>query len=182
MSVRARSPSRAGGALSQSGAIVEAASAGLASFTAGAGTLVLTNTANVFTGTVSLTNAGANQNASLTNSVATDLGASNISGNLRVVSAGAITNSGALVSSGTGPQRFTTNAGNASITLNNPGNALGGAGGNDLVGGQRHRQCHARQHDGNDVSGGDDDRRKSECDGEWVDRGRCGFRRGHLDL
>jgi hypothetical protein len=110
-----------GGGLSQNGALTVA---GTSSFNVGANGLSLTNAGNALTGAVSLANSGAND-AALTNSLATDLGGATVGRNLTVTSGGAITNSGGLTVAGT--SSFTTTALNASVTVDNAANALGGA-------------------------------------------------------
>ncbi len=78
------------------------------------------NNANNFTGAVSITSGN---NVTLNDTNALVLGASTISGTLNVTTAGALTQSGAL--SVTGATTLTSGAAN-DITLNNPGNVLGG--------------------------------------------------------
>ncbi|MEJ0068452.1 MAG: hypothetical protein WDO24_06710 [Pseudomonadota bacterium] len=107
-----------GGNLTETGAL---SVAGAASFTTSSGTLTLTNSANGFSGGVALMTAGA---ASLTNSTTTSLAASNVGGNLVLIStAGPITESGAVSVGGTA----TFNAGANAITLTTAGNSLVGA-------------------------------------------------------
>src|ERR1017187_8235793 len=92
----------AGGAITQTGV---ATVPGTSSFTAGANVITLTQN-NALTGAVSLSNSGAN-NVSLTNALATVLGASSVgSGTVAVVSTGAITQNGV----------FTEAAGTASFS------------------------------------------------------------------
>jgi filamentous hemagglutinin family protein len=119
---------------SASGAVTQAAQltvGGTTTVSAGASTVTLTQAANRFTGAVRLTTSNTAAPAvQLTNSIATNLGASTVGsaglgGGLTVSSAGAITNSGALVVNGA--SSFTTTAGGAAITLNNAGNQLTGA-------------------------------------------------------
>jgi hypothetical protein len=69
--------------------------------------------------------ASTGKDVTLVNNRVTDLGISTVTGNLSVTSGGAITDSGALTVGGT--SRFTTTAGNASITLDTATNALTGA-------------------------------------------------------
>ncbi len=80
------------GAVSQTGAV---AVTGTSTIDAGTNDIVLTNTANAFGGAVSMTAV----NASLSNGQATFLGGSTL-GNLAVVSAGSIADSGVLVVTG----------------------------------------------------------------------------------
>ena len=87
----------AGGAITQTGAVVQAAAAGVASFSAGANPITLNNAANDFTGAVALSNSGANDVA-LTDVNALALAASSVgSGTLTVTASGAITQTGAVV-------------------------------------------------------------------------------------
>ncbi|MFK2903697.1 filamentous hemagglutinin N-terminal domain-containing protein, partial [Dyella ginsengisoli] len=124
--------------ISQSGAIVQAASAGAASFNAGAGDISLGNTGNNFTGTVSLANSGAN-NVVLDNGThALDLGASTVGSGTLSVSATGITQSGAIVQAASaGAASF--NAGAGAISLGNTGNnftgtvSLANSGANNVV-------------------------------------------------
>src|SRR5262249_35266212 len=94
--------------------------------TSGTNATIALNNANLLSGAVSLNTSGSGGNASLTNNVATQLAASNVGGNLTVVSTlGNLTQSGALTVSGT--SSFTTSGTNATITLTNASNALSGA-------------------------------------------------------
>src|SRR5262249_47312014 len=61
------------GAITQTGAIVQASGAGAASFMAGANAITLTNAGNDFTGAVGITNSGAN-NVAVTDANALTLG------------------------------------------------------------------------------------------------------------
>ena len=113
--------------ITQTGAIVQAAGAGAASFTTGAGAITLTNAANNFVGAVSLNNTGPN-NVALTDANAIIVGASSVgSGTLAVKASGAnsITQTGPIVqAAGAGGASFTT--GGAAITLANAGNDFTG--------------------------------------------------------
>ncbi|MCS6242328.1 MAG: filamentous hemagglutinin N-terminal domain-containing protein [Opitutus sp.] len=117
---------QSGGALTQSGVITQAASAGAASFTAGANAITLNNASNNFTGTVSLSNSGAN-NVSLRDTNALDLGTVSVgSGTLTVQSGGALTQSGVITQAASaGVASFT--AGAFAITLANASNDFTGA-------------------------------------------------------
>ena len=100
---------------------------GTSSFTTSAAnaTITLTNIGNQLTGAVALATNGGTGNASLTNNLATVLGASNIGGNLVVTDrVGNLTQTGALTVGGT--SAFTTSTANATITLNDA-NLLTGA-------------------------------------------------------
>ena len=101
----------AGGAITQTGAITQAAGGGTATFNAGAGAITLTTATNSFTGAVSLNNTGAN-NVALTNSGALALAASGVgSGTLTVIAGGAITQTGAITQAvGALGSSFTTGA------------------------------------------------------------------------
>ena len=91
---------------------------GTSSFTTSAAnaTITLTNIGNLLTGAVALATNGVTGNASLTNNLATVLGASNIGGNLGVTDrVGNLTQTGVLTVAGT--SAFTTSAANATITL-----------------------------------------------------------------
>lgn len=102
--------------ISQSGAF---SVQGTSTFNASGNAITLTNSSNNFVNAVSLTGS----NATLKNNVATQLGASLLSGLLTVTSFnGAISQVGAL-SVGTGS---TFNAGSNAITLSNTGNSFGG--------------------------------------------------------
>ena len=116
----------ASGAITQTGAVVQAAGAGTASFSAGAGPITLNNAANNFTGAVGLSNSGAN-NVALTDVNALALAASSVgSGTLTVIANGAITQTGAVVqAAAAGVASFS--AGANPITLNNAANDFTGA-------------------------------------------------------
>ncbi|MFZ4858673.1 MAG: beta strand repeat-containing protein, partial [Desulfuromonadaceae bacterium] len=110
------------------GAVSQAAGTSLAvaqnsTITAGSNAITLTNDGNALSGVVSLTNSGAN-NAAVTNSLATTLGASTVGQNLTLVSGGAV--SQAAGTSLTVAQNSTITAGSNAITLTNDGNALSG--------------------------------------------------------
>lgn len=110
----------AGGAITQSGALIIGDAA---SFTAAAGeSIVLDNAGNAFTGAVSLAGSGGNlQNVTLQDSTALDLQALTVGGDL-TVTAGALTQSGALIVGGA--SSFTAATGQ-SVVLNEAGNAFG---------------------------------------------------------
>ncbi|MBI4971066.1 MAG: filamentous hemagglutinin N-terminal domain-containing protein, partial [Candidatus Omnitrophica bacterium] len=115
--------------ITQTGAITQAAGAGTASFVGGAGVITLTNAANDFTGTVTLSNSGAND-VSITDVNALTLGASPTGlGNLTVTVGGTLTISGAVstavnAAGSTGNISMTTTAGNIVINANvSTGNA-----------------------------------------------------------
>jgi fibronectin-binding autotransporter adhesin len=99
------------GAITQGGAY---SVVGTSSFNAGSSNITLTNAGNVFTGAVSLTG----NNASLTNSVATVLGASQIAGALTVSSAGPLNQNGGIIAASLGGSSL------GDTTLTNPGNAI----------------------------------------------------------
>ncbi len=109
------------GAISQSGAITQAAGAGTASFTAGAHAITLTQ-ANDFTGAVAFANSG-NNNVALTNAAATVLGGSNLGfGTFTLVSSGAVTETGAIIQTnapGSGANSFTAGANAITLTQAN---------------------------------------------------------------
>ena len=90
-----------GAGITQSGAILQAAGAGTASFDAGANTLTLDHADNEFTGRVALTNSGAN-NVELVNSVALDLADKAGAGALRTLLSGA---AGGLLLGGSSTRR-----------------------------------------------------------------------------
>jgi hypothetical protein len=90
----------AGGPITQAGAIAQAPGAVAATFNAGANTITLANPGNDFTGAVGLTTTGAN-NATLKDTNALVLGASSVGGNLDVTAKGNITETGALLVTGT---------------------------------------------------------------------------------
>ncbi len=100
------------------------------SFTTSASNATITlNNANLLTGAVSLNTSGTSGNAALTNDLAGGLvlGASNVGGNLTVVSTlGSLTQLGSTALTVGGTSSFTTSASNATITLNNA-NLLTGA-------------------------------------------------------
>ena len=113
----------AGGAITQTSAVTQAAGAGTATFIAGANAITLTQS-NSLTGAVSLNNSGAN-NVQLTNSPATVLGTSVIGQNLTVISGGSISQAGALTVSGT--TTLSSTAAGSDILLNTQANSLAGA-------------------------------------------------------
>ncbi len=111
--------------ITQTGAIVQAAGAGAASFTTGAGAITLNTATNNFTGPVSLTNTGLN-NVSITDTNALALGTVNVgSGTLAVTAGGAITQTGAITAAG--PSTYTVTAPGSDILLASAANALTGA-------------------------------------------------------
>ena len=113
-------------AITQTGPIVQAAGAGAASFTTGAGAITLNTATNNFTGPVSLTNTGLN-NVSITDTNALALGTVNVgSGTLAIQSNGALTQAGAITQAA-GAGAVTVNAGAGAITLNNVANDFVGA-------------------------------------------------------
>ena len=107
--------------ITQSGAITQAAGAGAATFNGGAGAIAL-NSANDFTGAVSLNNSGANA-VSVTDANAIELGASLVGTGLLTVNAVGITQTGAITTGGAA----TFNGGAAAIDLTNAGNDFAGA-------------------------------------------------------
>ena len=107
------------GAITQTGALTVTGATTLAA--GAANNITLNNAGNAFTGAVSVTTG---KNVLLTNSIATALGASTVSGTLGVTSNGAITQTGALTV--TGATTLAAGAAN-NITLNNAGNAFTGA-------------------------------------------------------
>lgn len=101
--------------VSQIGIFTQASGAGIATFNAGAGAIALTQN-NTFTGSVALSNTGAN-NVALTNSTALSLGTLNIgSGTLDVTAGGTI--------SQTGPITQEANAGITTYTFTAPSSDL----------------------------------------------------------
>ena len=101
-----------GGNITDSGAIMVS---GITTLNAGTNDIVLDTATNNF-GTIGITNGN---NVTLVNNAATNLAVSNVSGNLSVASAGAITDSGALFVSGS--TTLTAGAGN-DIILDTPAN------------------------------------------------------------
>jgi hypothetical protein len=102
-----------GGAITQTGAL---SVAGTTTLTAGANDITLTDTANSFTGAVSVV---LGQNVSLTNASATVLNSFNVSGNLALASTGNVTQSAAIFA----PNLLLSGSGN--YTLNNSSNTIG---------------------------------------------------------
>ena len=102
----------AGGAVGQSGALQ---SAGL-SVTTSAGDIVLTNAANAVTGAVAFNTPGA---ASFTDTASIGLGASSVGGPLTLVSAGGISQTGAVQSAS-----LNATANGGAIVLTNSGNSF----------------------------------------------------------
>ncbi len=108
------------GAITQTGVLTIP---GAASFASGANVITLTQN-NAFTGAVSLSNSGAND-ISVTNSIALNMGASNIgSGTLTLTGLG-ISQSGAIIQAA-GAGNATINAGAGVINLSNNGNTFTG--------------------------------------------------------
>ena len=111
------------GALTQAQNTVILTGAGGSSFNAGAGAIALNNAGNDFSGSVSLTNTGAN-NVAIRDINALNLaGVSMTGGGLTVNTGGTISQTGAIV---TGTAVFTAGGG-GSITLANANNNFGGA-------------------------------------------------------
>jgi filamentous hemagglutinin family protein len=100
--------------------------AGASAFTnqGAGGTITLNNPANALTGAITLNTTGAGGNASLSNSLATTLGASNLGGDLTLSSSGAITQTGPISAQDL-VARTELDAG-AEITLTNAGNNIPG--------------------------------------------------------
>jgi hypothetical protein len=107
------------GAITQTGAITEAAGAGLATFNAGANPITLTQN-NALAGPVALTNSGAN-NVALTNGEATTLATSSVgSGTLAVTSSGSIAETGGVTqAAAAGAATFNAGANAITLTQNN---------------------------------------------------------------
>ncbi len=112
-----------GGNISQTGALVVP---GTSSFSAGSNAIDLTTngTSNSFTGAITLSNSGANA-VTLTNSIATVLAASTVSGNLTIVSGGALSQTGALVV--LVPQALVQAPNAINLTTNGTSNSFTGA-------------------------------------------------------
>ena len=92
--------------ITQSGSITQADDADAATFNAGAGVLALNSGLNRFTGAVSLNNSG-NNDVTLVHNGALTLGSSNVgSGTLAIATQSNITQSGAIVQTGTGNVRI----------------------------------------------------------------------------
>ncbi len=108
-----------GGNLTQSGALTVA---GNLSVNGGAGRIVLNNAGNSIGGTVSLDSTGAGVN-SFRNAGAVTLGAVAVTGDLDVTGAGTIAQSSPIETGGSAA--FSTGA--FAITLNDPGNSVGGS-------------------------------------------------------
>ncbi len=111
--------------ITQTGAITQAATAGAATFNAGAGVITLTNAANNFTGAVALNNTGAN-NVAVTDVNGIVLGASNVGTGTLTVNAVGITQTGTITQAVTAGAA-TFNAGAGVITLTNAANNFTGA-------------------------------------------------------
>ncbi len=122
------------GAITQSGPLNVA---GNSRIDAGGGGITLTDSANIFTGTVSLNNTG-NRAISFYNSVALVLAASNLGAGSLSLSADGVTQSGPLVQAANAAAVH-IDAGSGAITLDNGGNDLTGSvslnttGGSDIV-------------------------------------------------
>lgn len=113
--------------VTQTGAITQAAAAGTATINAGAGSINLANSSNIFTGSVSLFNSGAN-NVALTNNAALALNTSSVgTGTLNISANGTLSEVGAITQAATaGAITLTQNALNADILLNTQPNNLSG--------------------------------------------------------
>ncbi len=115
----------AGGSISQSGALVQAANAGIATFDAGASAIDLSHKNNDFTGAVVLKNSGKND-VVLNDVNALILGESAVGqGKLTVTSHGALTQAGSM-SQAAGADEASFDAGAAVITLNKLANSFTG--------------------------------------------------------
>lgn len=115
----------AGGAISQSGALIQVANAGTATFDAGANTIDLSQKNNDFTGAVVLKNSGKND-VILNDANALILGESAVGqGKLTVTSRGALTQAGSLIQAASADDA-SFDAGAAVITLNKLGNQFTG--------------------------------------------------------
>jgi hypothetical protein len=111
--------------ISGTGLFTQANAAGVVTFNAGAGDITLTNAGNNFTGSVSLSNTGAN-NVAITDANTIDFGASTLGSGTFTVTAVGITQSGAITqASGAGSATF--NAGAGVITLANASNDFTGS-------------------------------------------------------
>lgn len=123
----------AAGDLSQSGALTQAAGAGVASFTVGGNNISL-NQANVFTGAVNLSNSGA-KNTSLNSAAALNLGTIAVgSGTVSISSTGNLSQSGSITQeSNAGNEGAITITGSAAVNLNQS-NTLRGAVGLNTTG------------------------------------------------
>ncbi|WP_338846413.1 filamentous hemagglutinin N-terminal domain-containing protein [Massilia sp. W12] len=111
----------AAGAISQTGAITQSASAGAASFTS-TGAITLSNSGNDFTGAVALTS-GNSSDASIRDTNDLKLAASSVGKNLSITASGNLTQSGALSVGGT---TSVTQRGAGSIILDNASNSMSG--------------------------------------------------------
>ncbi len=115
--------SATGAGITQSGAIVQAAGAGTANFSAGANAITLTAASNDFTGAVSLNSV---LDAAIVDSNALTLGASNVGQDLRVTTSGNVGQTGILTVVGT--STFDVQAAtNVLFDMGNAANDLGGA-------------------------------------------------------
>jgi len=111
--------------ITQSGSIVQAASAGIATFNAGAGVIALDDSGNDFTGAVRLLNSGAN-NVILTDSNALILGSSAVGSGTLTVNGAGISQTGAITqASSAGAATF--NSGFGTLNLTNVANNFTGA-------------------------------------------------------
>src|SRR6185369_6523028 len=88
------------GAITQNGALAQAAGAGTATFNAGANAITLTQAGNDFTGAVSLSNTGANA-VQVTDANALTLGTVSTANNLTANAVGVTQNAGGLTVGGT---------------------------------------------------------------------------------
>jgi len=109
------------GAITQSGALTQAAGAGLATFNAGANGIALTQ-ANSFTGAVSVSGS----NVAVTNSGALTVAAATATGTLQLTAAGNLTQTGAITDTG-GATTVGVTVAAATIDLGNPANNFGAA-------------------------------------------------------
>ncbi len=112
--------------ISQTGNIIQTGNANLTSINAGAGPIDLSNTANLFSGDVSLNNSGAN-NIALTTAGGLTLAASNIgSGTLALTASGDINQTGGITQTdGAGGISIKENVGGSDILLDQANNLTG---------------------------------------------------------
>ncbi|HVZ62967.1 MAG TPA: autotransporter-associated beta strand repeat-containing protein, partial [Lacunisphaera sp.] len=112
-----------GGAVGQT---EELAVGGTTSIDAGANAITLTNTANDFTGAVSLTNTGGN-NVAITDANALDFGTTSLGSGTLTVTATGITQTGGAITQAASAGAVTFNGGAAAIDLTNSSNDFTGA-------------------------------------------------------
>ncbi|MFN6050677.1 MAG: beta strand repeat-containing protein, partial [Planctomycetia bacterium] len=110
--------------ITQSGAIIQASSAGAVTINAGAGVITLTNAGNDFTGSVSLNNAGAN-NVAITDANLIDFGASTLGTGTLAIIAEYIIQSGAIAQASSAGI-VTIDSGEGDICLTNVSNDFTG--------------------------------------------------------